>query len=126
MERETSISHINIVFSWKIFIVKSSCWWFYQANQFSNWTNVRTVFVWLFWVYRPTRECFTQMEMSPLPVKTAIFTYARHSWPLSSEGSLTCHTYCDTGLRFIMVISEDPWHAHLLPVEPHKFSKKLN
>ena len=28
-----------------------------------------------------------------------IFTYARHSWPLSSEGSLTCHTYCDTGIR---------------------------
>ena len=26
-----------------------------------------------------------------------ILTYARHSWPLSSEGSLRCHTYCDTG-----------------------------
>ena len=35
------------------------------------------------------------------------------SWPLSSEGSLTCHTHCDTGLPFIMIISEDPWH--LLP-----------
>ena len=43
-----------------------------------------------------------------------ILTYARHSWPLSSEGSLTCHTWCDTGLPFIMVISEDPWHSHLL------------
>ena len=41
-----------------------------------------------------------------------ILTYARHSWPLSSEGSLTCHTHCDTGL---LVISEDPWHSHLLP-----------
>ena len=37
-----------------------------------------------------------------------ILTYAWHSWPLSSEGSLTCHTYCDTGLPFIMLISEDP------------------
>ena len=27
-------------------------------------------------------------------------TYAWHSWPLSSEGSLTCHTYCDTGHLF--------------------------
>ena len=36
-----------------------------------------------------------------------ILSYARHSWPLSSEGYLTCHTYCDTGLHFIMVISED-------------------
>ena len=41
-----------------------------------------------------------------------ILTYARYSWPLSSEGSLAC---CDTGLPFIMVISEDPWHSHLLP-----------
>ena len=41
-----------------------------------------------------------------------ILTYARLSWSLSSEGSLTCHTYCDTGLPFIMVISEDPWHSH--------------
>ena len=28
-------------------------------------------------------------------------------------GFLTCHTYCDTGLPFI--ISEDAWHSHLLP-----------
>ena len=35
-----------------------------------------------------------------------ILTYARHSRPLSSEGSLACHTYC--GHPFIIVISEDP------------------
>ena len=40
-----------------------------------------------------------------------ILTYAWHSLPLSSEGSLTCHTYCETGHLFIMVISEDPWHT---------------
>ena len=34
-----------------------------------------------------------------------ILTNPRHSWPLSREGSLTCHTYCHP---FIMVISEDP------------------
>ena len=44
-----------------------------------------------------------------------ILTYARHSWPLSSEGSLTCHTHCNTGLLFILVISKDPRHSHLLP-----------
>ena len=33
---------------------------------------------------------------------------------MSSEGSLACHTYCDTGHHFRMVISEDPWHSHLL------------
>ena len=34
-------------------------------------------------------------------------TYARHSWQLSSEGSLACLTYCDTGHPYIMVISDD-------------------
>ena len=43
-----------------------------------------------------------------------IFTYARHLWPLSREGSLACHTYCDKSHLFLMVISEDPWHSHLL------------
>ena len=43
-----------------------------------------------------------------------ILTYARHSWPLSSEGSLACHTYFVTGHPFIMFTSEDPWQSHLL------------
>ena len=30
-----------------------------------------------------------------------ILTYAWHSWPLSSEGSLACHTYCDAGNPFV-------------------------
>ena len=38
-------------------------------------------------------------------------TYARHLWPLSSEGSLASHTYCDTGHPFMMVISKDPRHS---------------
>ena len=63
------------------------------------------LFVCLFGVYRPTREFFTHMETSPLPVKGCKFSssYARHSWPSSSEGSLTWHTYCDMVLPFIMV-----------------------
>ena len=28
---------------------------------------------------------------------------------------LACHTFCDTEHPLIMVISEDPWHWHLLP-----------
>ena len=32
-----------------------------------------------------------------------ILTYVWHSWPLSGEGSLSCHTYCDTRHPFIMV-----------------------
>ena len=37
-----------------------------------------------------------------------ILTFTQHLWPLSSEGSLACHTYWDTRLPLIMVISEDP------------------
>ena len=39
-----------------------------------------------------------------------ILTYARHSSPLSSEGSFMCYNNCDTVQPFIMVIAEDPWH----------------
>ena len=34
---------------------------------------------------------------------------------MAIEGSLACHTYCDMGHPFIMVISVDPRHSHLLP-----------
>jgi hypothetical protein len=41
------------------------------------------------------------MKMSPLLVKgSKILAYARHLRPLSREGSLLCHTCCDTGPRF--------------------------
>ena len=40
-----------------------------------------------------------------------IWTYARHSWPLSREDSLTCHTDCDTEHPFTMVISRELWHT---------------
>ena len=41
----------------------------------------------------------------------------QHSWPLSSKGFLIArHTYCNMGHPFIMVISEDRWHSHLLRV----------
>jgi hypothetical protein len=41
-------------------------------------------------------------RLSPLPVtRLQILVYARRSGPLSREGSLSCHTYCDTGPRFI-------------------------
>ena len=51
-----------------------------------------------------------------------ILTYARHLWPLCSEGSLI---YCSVshkstvtrpGHTFIMVISEDLWHSYIMPI----------
>ena len=50
-----------------------------------------------------------------MPVKGCKFWPMLDTWPFSSEGSLVCNTYCDTGHPFIMVISEDPWHSHPIP-----------
>ena len=63
----------------------------------------------LFGVYRPTREFFTYMETSPLPAKGC------KCWSmLGTHGHwVACHTYCETGHPFVLVIAEDPWHTHL-------------
>jgi hypothetical protein len=49
------------------------------------------------------------METSPLPVKGLqnLGLYARRSEPLSKEGSLSCHTCCDTGPLFFQSHSKD-------------------
>ena len=64
--------------------------------------------VFFFWGFRPTRKLLTHVEK-----KIQIWTL--YSLPLSSEGSLKCHTCDDTGQPFILVISEDPWHSHIIP-----------
>ena len=43
-----------------------------------------------------------------------MLTYARHSLPLSSDGSLACNTYYDKGHPY-KVIFEDLLQLHLLP-----------
>ena len=48
-----------------------------------------------------------------------ILTYSPYSWQLSTKESLRCKTYCDTGQRFIMVVSEGPSNSHLLPCVWH-------
>ena len=62
-----------------------------------------------------SREFFTPLETSPLPVKGCkcwlMFGTYDH-W--AERVFLACHTYFDTGHPFIMFISEDPWHSHLL------------
>ena len=70
---------------------------------------------WLFTVLRPAQEFFTYMETSPLPVKGCkIWAYVRCSGPLSREGSLSCHTCCDMGPRFILSYPKD---RHPRPTE---------
>ena len=85
-----------------------------EREIYQNKNTYIFLFVCLFGVYRPTWRIAGE--------GLQILTYTRHSWPLSILGSLACHAYCDTGHPFIMVISEDPWHSHLLPsVKQWKF-----
>ena len=67
--------------------------------------NRRYSLIGVFEIYRPTREIFTHMETSLLPVKVCCKFWpilGDHGHLLSSEGSLACHPYCDTGLPFII------------------------
>ena len=72
-------------------------------------------FVCFFGVFRPTREFLHSYgDVTITGERLQMLTYARHLWTLSSDDSLVCQTFCGTGRPFIMVISEDPWHSHLL------------
>ena len=42
-----------------------------------------------------------------------IFQKCMQYWLIRSF--FVCDSYCDTDQPFIMVISDDPWHSHLLP-----------
>jgi hypothetical protein len=54
-----------------------------------------------------------------LPVtRPQILAYARRSGPLSREGSLSCHTYCDTGPRFIRSYPKDRHPRPTVGFEP--------
>ena len=66
---------------------------------------------------RPTRKFFIHIgDVTITGERLQILIYARHSWPLSNDGSLACHTYCDNGHPFIMVMSEENyWRPHLFP-----------
>ena len=67
-----------------------------------GWTDC---FFFLFECFPATWEYFTHIETSSWLLT---FTYTRYLWSLSSEGFSTCHSYCDTGQPFIIVISEEP------------------
>ena len=73
-----------------------------------------------FWVFIPLLNVSLVWKRHHYWWRAQDFAYTRHSWPLSNEGSLACHTFCDTGHRFIMVICADcdtPSVAERLAVE---------
>ena len=78
-----------------------------------NWDIFVCLFVWGFSTHSRIFQSFGDVTIGGKILQ--ILTYARHSWPLSSQGPWTCHTYCDKCQPFIMVISDDPRQSHMLP-----------
>ena len=87
-----------------------------SATAFSTTRGTTLIFLVSFFVcffvcllvsFRPTRECVTHM--------THPNTGEQYSWSLSSEGSLACQIYTNGDMRFVLVISEDPY-VTLTPV----------
>ena len=102
-------------FSWYIFSIVENPVIFLACDTIPMLMR-NSCFYLFIWIFRPNREFFTLTRASPLPGKGFKF------WPkLDTESQLAVtvllrvNIYCDTGHPFKMVISEDPWHSHLLP-----------
>ena len=104
-------------------------WYMYHTKDFENhetlvkynsdnWTLfcfVRVCFCLFVWNFSSLSSIFHWFGDSTIAGEWLhILTFSRHLWALSSEGSLACHTYCDMGQLFTMVISEDQWYSHLM------------
>ena len=65
------------------------------------------LFFWFFFV--PLKKIFHSYgDVTITGEGLQILTYARHFCLFSSVVSLVCHTYCNKGHLFTMVISKDP------------------
>ena len=72
----------------------------------------------LIWIDLINLGCFVHSRILNVTItgkRWQILTYARQSPPMNNEDSLAWHTYCYKGYPFIMVISVDLRHSHLLP-----------
>ena len=68
------------------------------------------LFVSLFRVFRPTREFLLIWRRDHCRWRAKKFDLCFALMAIEQWW----HTYCETGHPFIKVISEDPWHSHLL------------
>ena len=94
---------------WIQFYLMIYCFHIYLFIRW-KWSNGEKVHVHVCWVYRLTRELFTHMVTSPLPVKGYKF------WAmLGTRGHWAGWVLYRATPTVTRVISEDPWHSHLLP-----------
>ena len=72
--------------------------WTKINGSFVNWdVFCECLFVSQFWEFSSHSRIFHSYGNVTITGEGLhILTCARNSWPLSSEGSLACHTYCDT------------------------------
>ena len=101
-------------------LVHDSCTITWERQRLQALWNFKFLFVKIlcvclvfFFVY--SRIVYWHKDVTIAGEGLQILTFARHTWPLRSEGSLVCHAYCDTGHLFIKVSLQDPWHSQLLP-----------
>ena len=86
--------------------------WSIDRRRWHKSPYVRCTFVCLFVCLSSHSNVFHSYRDVTITGKgLQIFTFAWYLGLFSSEGALACHTYCDTGYPFIMVISEDPRHT---------------
>ena len=86
--------------------------------RFFTFPSLNKTFHFLFF-YSRTSNFPAIWRLSLLPVTgLKILAYARRSGPLSREGSLPCHTNCDTGPRFTRSHTKDRHPCPTVGFEP--------
>ena len=86
-------------------------WWIFRWNQWTLLTHIKWAIIYI--NYQSIWSVISLWLSETLKPWAPPFScrYIRGMLTNSGgEGSLACHTYCDTGHPFIMVISEGPWH----------------
>ena len=105
-------------------LVFDETWSIFALNRWKNFYLLLLVFKFMYFIvfclfgdFRPNRE-FSLIWRRHYLWRATNFDLCSALMTSNRESSLACHTYCDTDRvmqPFIMVISEDPWHSHLLP-----------
>ena len=81
-------------------------------------STLKNIMLWVFFIFEVfllTRKFFTHMETLPLPVKGCKFCPMLGTRAIEQWRFFSVPHFCDKEHPFIMVITENPWHSHLLP-----------
>ena len=82
-------------------------------NGFTHYQEMFSLFLWGFSSHSRIFHSFRDVAIT---AEGLLLTCTRNSWLVSSEGSLTCHTYSDMVHLIIMVISDGGPVTHLSPI----------